>query len=412
MRLRVFYILLILLGNFFTVHGEIYTVNTVPNVKLSCATCFVTNPDAILSPSATATLDAKLMHLQDVTGVEVAIVVLESIGYEDFTDFSYQLFNHWGLGQAGKNTGVLVLFIADDRAVKIETGYGIEGLLPDGVCSQILNETMFPLFKQGNYDAGFIAGIDQIAELLTTEEALAELLLNQNSRKNTVGEAVAVYLTIGFLLLIVLALYSFSVLNWEPTAANNVRYQHMKALYSSSLVAAMLFPLPLLLFFLWIKVQRRQIRRKPVLCDKCQYTMHLLTEKEEDSYLKANQLKEEELRSVDYDVWLCNHCSNNIALPYQRFNVQYSACPYCQTKAYHLQDDRVTLRATQFRQGQGVKTYGCDYCHKQKQSIYVIPQLVVVSSSGGFGGSGKGGGFGGGSWGGGMSGGGGAGGRF
>ncbi|MDR1591561.1 MAG: TPM domain-containing protein [Prevotellaceae bacterium] len=395
----------------FAVSAQGYELEDVPNVKLTCASCFVTNPDAILSSHTVEALNRQLSQLESQVGVEVAVVVVKSIGYNDYTDFAYRLFNHWGIGKKGSNTGLLILFVFDERAVKIETGYGLEGLLPDGVCSQILNETMFPLFKKGDYDGGFLAGINRIVSILTSDKASAELLLNQHSDRVRYGNLLSNYLIVGFLLLIILAWRAFYVFNWQPTAANNVRYTHVKGICTLALLLGIAFPLPILLFYIFLWIKRRNIRRKSFACTHCHNVMHLLTEKEEDAYLKREQLKEEELKSVDYDVWLCGACAHTEVLPYVNMNSKYGICSACRAKTYYLKQHVITQQATTFRTGQGCRIYVCANCGKRDEKIYVIPKtppVVVV----GAGGRSSGGGFSGGSWGGGSSGGGGAGGRF
>jgi uncharacterized protein len=138
--------------------------------------------------------------------------------------------------------------------------------------------------------------------------------------------------------------------------------------------------------------------------------MHLLSEKEEDAYLKGEQIKEEELKSVDYDVWLCDACSHTEVLPYVNMNSEYAVCSVCRAKTYYLKQDVVISHATTFRAGEGRRIYVCANCGKRDEKSYIIPKTPppVVIGTGGR----SSGGFGGGSWGGGSSGGGGAGGRF
>ena len=137
--------------------------------------------------------------------------------------------------------------------------------------------------------------------------------------------------------------------------------------------------------------------------------MTLLSETEEDVHLSKKQQKEEQLRSVNYDVWECKHCYNHIILPYHAQKTPYSECKYCHAIASSLHADVILTQATQLYSGLGERTYICHHCGKQIVNQYVIPKLPVVVVTGG---SGSGGGFSGGSWGGGGFSGGGAGGHF
>ena len=90
-------------------------------------------------------------------------------------DFTYQLFQTWGIGGKGRNTGVLVCFVLDSHDIRIMTGTGIEGVLPDALCNRIIQEEMIPLFRQGDYGKGLCYGAMRIYEECTQGEAPEEL---------------------------------------------------------------------------------------------------------------------------------------------------------------------------------------------------------------------------------------------
>lgn len=392
-------------------HAEAYKPQSVPNPKTHCAACWVANPDGILSDAAVATLNAKINRLEAENGVEIAVAAVSSIGgYDEYT-FAYELFNTWHIGKAGNNNGVLILFVGDIRAVKIETGVGVEGLLPDAFCNRLLDETMFPYFKRGDYDGGMIAGIDALAERLTSDDAMAELLLNANSPRVRGGNALAAYLTIGLLLLIAFAWASYGKL-LRLYGENNEKYRQLGATVGLAVFFAVLFPLPMAFMAGWLRRKRRAIRRTPMPCPRCGTMMRLLSEKEEDVFLASGQIAEENVKSVDYDVWHCSNCQNTRVLPYLSATTQYKTCPQCGARTYKLDRDVVVVAATTAHAGKGQKIFKCKHCHYEKTVPYAIPRqqqnVVIVGGGGGS----RSGGFGGGSFGGGFSGGGGAGGRF
>ena len=385
-----------------------HTLHSVPNPRLNHT--YVSNPDNILSESAVETINQQLRLLERETEVQIAIIALTSIGNNDYTNFSYNLATTWGVGKAEKNTGLLMLLVLDQRAVRIEVGKGLEGLLPDAVCERILQEKIFPAFREGNYDHGCIDGVNSIYTLLTTDEAKAELLLEREyaSRRWWV-EILIYYLMAGFILLILCAWLGEKLLNARPTAANNIRYAQCHDYMSLCWGLAVLFPLPLLFWALYVHRRRLKIRYTPVTCPECRHKMTLLSEKEEDIHLNKKQQTEENIRSVNYDVWECKHCYNHIILPYQKKRSRYSECAYCHAIACKLYADVVLLQPTQFSYGEGERTYTCHHCGKQFVKTYSIPKLPIVITSGG---NRNGGGFSGGSWGGGGFSGGGAGGHF
>lgn len=397
--------------------AQTYTVEAIPNPKLQCNSCYVANPDGILSLEAEQRLNQILTNLEATTTVQIAVVVINSIGSDEEYTFAYNLFNHWKIGKTGKDNGVLILFVNDIRAVKIETGYGVEGLLPDAACDRILNEVMFPYFKSGDYNQGFIAGVEAMQERLTTDAAMEELLLNTHSTQSKVVSFVTLYFSVAFLLLIILVWWSYFV--WRDlTGENNMKYGQLSGIEKSTKFLGFLFPLPVALLAWWISHQRKKVRKQPIPCDTCGKKMHLLTEKEEDRYLQTNQIAEELVKSVDYDVWLCDDCQVTRILPYIPAYTQYQKCPNCGAKTYKLEDDKVISQSTTLYPGQGEKVYNCQHCNFKKVVPYVIPIIVLAAAAaasgrgrGGSGGFGGGGSFGGG-FGGGASGGGGAGGRF
>ena len=154
-----------------------YTVATVPNPRNTDAEAFVANPDGIISADCAADLTQISQLLYEQTGVELVYVVVNSIGYEDAFDFSLDLFNTWGIGDKEKNRGVLIFMSMEYHDIQIRTGGGVEGLLPDGICSDIIWGDMVPEFRDNNYERGLINGAIAIYEQLTTDEAQAELLL-------------------------------------------------------------------------------------------------------------------------------------------------------------------------------------------------------------------------------------------
>lgn len=154
-----------------------YTVQTVPNPRTIDSNANIANPDGVLEPNVVNALQTIADSLYATTGVELVTVVVNSIGYADAFDFAYNLFNLWGIGDAEKNTGVLVFMSMEYHDIWIITGGGLEGLLPDATCSDIVYGTMIPVFRKGNYGAGLIQGELEIYDKLTTDAALAELLM-------------------------------------------------------------------------------------------------------------------------------------------------------------------------------------------------------------------------------------------
>jgi uncharacterized protein len=170
------------------------------------------------------------------------------------------------------------------------------------------------------------------------------------------------------------------------------------------LVMGILFPVPMLLHYFIYVARKNFYRNHPRNCPQCDSPMQKLDEQADDEYLKKNQVFEEQLKSVDYDVWLCSNCQHTSTYNFVSRSTKYSACPKCKTMALYTKSTRTVVSATYESTGTGEKVEECKFCKKQVVSSYSIPMLTRSSNSDGS----SGGSSSGGSWGGGSSGGGGA----
>lgn len=160
--------------------AKTYSVKDIPNVHVADRSRYVSNPDGILSPQAEQMLNDTLQSIWDKTSSEVVVVVVEQID-DDIDTFATELFSEWGIGKKDKSNGLLVLISRDDRKAVIRTGYGMEGLMPDIISGRIIRNIMAPNFREGNYDAGTIASVNEISRIVTTPGATEELLSKYNN---------------------------------------------------------------------------------------------------------------------------------------------------------------------------------------------------------------------------------------
>lgn len=385
--------------------GQRLTPAEVANPKTRCSQCWVSDANNVLSPDAKEYINAKINGLNSTLGVEIAVAIVPAIEGDDEYDFAYQLFNRWGIGREGHNDGLLFLYVVDLRAMKFETGYALEGVLPDAYLDRLLNERIFPLMRTDEVDRAFAIAIDDIVQRLTTDEAKEELLLNTSSSKRVGITALAIYLTIAFVLLIIAAFEVFFAMK-RLKGDNNTRYQMLQSMVDMLGILSFIFPIPLVFMYLYTRSLMKKQRIRPVVCSHCGSSMRRLSEAEEDRYLNFGQQAEERVKSIDYDVWHCNVCEHNTILAYTAQHTKYKKCPQCGAKTYLRVSDHILTPPTTLTPGSGEHVYQCAHCGFNKAVRYIIP-IIVAAASGGKGGSGFGGGFGGG-----MSGGGGAGGRF
>lgn len=116
----------------------------------------------LLSPGAEQTLTQMLAAHEDSTTNQVVVLTIPSLDGEVLEEYATRVFRTWALGQADLDNGVLLLIALDDREVRIEVGYGLEGSLTDASAGSIIRNVIVPQFKDGNYEAGILSGVTSI----------------------------------------------------------------------------------------------------------------------------------------------------------------------------------------------------------------------------------------------------------
>lgn len=436
--------LLLLLITFSLLGHSQSLVDSIPNPQKLDARNYVSNPSGILSSSTVSEINTELDLLRQKTDIEVAIVAVQSIGEANIESFAVDLFKKWGIGKAKADNGLLVLFVLDQKKIKFETGYGIEGVLPDAICKRIQMEDMVPEFKTGNYDAGILAGTKRLVSILKNEKPAAKVQQPTIDWTFASSIAIAAYLLLALICFIWVNQTTVQIQKNSKYRYNIDRYKALKSqkngIIGTFAVAASIVGVVLILFFgtpvflifilpvpftavpsnVFALYMMRKIRRQPIHCNECGEMMHILSEKHEDAHLKLAQQFEEQLHAVDYDVFVCGSCKNEAIFTLDKPS-QYTPCPKCNTKAFILDERRITVAPTYLSPGNERLTYRCKYCGYEENDNHNLPRITrnssaivggavggsLFSGSGGFGGD-NGGGFGGGSFGGGMSGGGGS----
>lgn len=114
-------------------------------------------------------LERKLVAYNDTTSTQIAIVTIESLQGNDVIDYAYRIGEEWGVGQQGKNNGVVILVSKGDRETAIVSGYGMEGVLTDAAASRIQRNHMTPNFRNGNFYGGLEEATTAIIQLAAGE---------------------------------------------------------------------------------------------------------------------------------------------------------------------------------------------------------------------------------------------------
>jgi len=129
----------------------------------------VVDTAGILTPDQTTALISKLKAHEVATSNQIVVVTLKDLDGYDIADYGYQLGRHWQIGQKEKNNGVLLIVSIGDRKVRIEVGYGLEGVLPDARAHDIINRVIVPAFKQKKFYQGINQAVDSIIASIAGE---------------------------------------------------------------------------------------------------------------------------------------------------------------------------------------------------------------------------------------------------
>ncbi len=405
-----------------------YEPDEIENPNLANRYEYVADPEGRLSASARAVVNRRLQALRDSTSAEVAVAVVPSIGDYTIEDFSEKVFTKWGLGKKDKDNGVLLLISPDSRQVRIQTGYGTEGVLPDIVCGQIIRESVIPNMRNDCLDCAVDEATAMISKIMTNPEYADELRSQLSDNYSGIEEAPVSKETImGFLGIVAFILWLIAGASYisHLKKARRMTSAPAKATeWRSSLnmlgflsIGTLLTALP---FYLLALLHYRKARYGAHKCDNCGGKMRFVKGNEALASLTPSQQFEEKIGSVHYDVHKCEKCGNTEVTPYPASNSRYSRCPHCGTRAYHFVGNTTLRQPTYQSEGYGESNYRCEYCGNEDHNGFRIPKKDMAAAiaaaaalgaatrrrggggfGGGFGGGGFGGGFGGGSTGGG-----------
>lgn len=387
-------------------------VQDVPNPKQS-QNGWVTDMANVLSPETEADINRLLSNLEATNGSEIAVVTVpETAPSATPKEFATALFNYWGIGKKGQDNGVLFLISKGDRRVEIETGYGVEDVLPDALVGNIITQKITPQFKQGNFDRGTLDGTKALATVLedkinnSNPQGSSPTLRNDNSSKPQ------------------------SLASNEQNSQNDdwgALWLWVLGLGGSALA----------IFVVIGNGRRSQQVAEPIgkLCPTCQQPMTKIDSTILQPYLSKPQQTAQNLGSVNFEGWHCVNCYlqqhslKEVHLERNRLSSsRLRYCPVCQEFTV-THTSKIIKPATVFSEGRSLEIDSCNCCSYQKETEKTINKLppppppptkssssnIWINSGGGGGGysGGGGGGYGGGGdGGGGSSGGGGAGGSW
>jgi uncharacterized protein len=182
---------------------------------------FVSDFAGFISPGAESAITGIASEVRAKTGAEIAVATVETTAGVAIEPFATQLFTDWGIGERGKDNGVLIVVATQDHQMFIKPGYGLEGAIPDAVAFGIYRDVLQPGFRAGEYDQALVTAVNMIAGLILKENGLAyaygdsvskDLLLTP--RTGRAGQGPPGWMIIGsmfFLFFFMVAMRSFAV---------------------------------------------------------------------------------------------------------------------------------------------------------------------------------------------------------
>ena len=389
------------IGAFLFAGAEVYVPNTVPSPKTQGQNYYVANPDNVLSSETVGELNELCTRLNANTGVELAIVAIDAFDEDSYSSYGFavNLFNYWGIGSADRNTGVLLFLARQVRDIQIITGKGIEGMLTDSKCGELLDDNLF-YFADNDFDNGMLALCKDMEDFLMLSTNRSELMLGWVPEDTILMDTFLGWIFVGFIIMVLMAWLGYKRLQGKPGQPEENIMKGSADAQTGMGCLSFFFPIPMLFFYLFYRFFPKHPQTKPMICKKCGHEMESVPME-----LSKTQLKEQELKVFAFIKWRCPACGAEETVKGDgRDKYKYKTCAACGGLTLLLTNQKTISRATEFHEGERLDTYTCQCCGTVKKQTVTLPRkhIVLGGSSGGSGG-------GGGSWGGGSTAGGGAG---
>lgn len=416
-------------------------VRNLPNPRSRNGSWILDQSKILENSGVQENLNSILDKLEKDTTNEIALVILPTIGNLVPKSLATELFQVWGIGKLGKDNGVLILHVLDQRRIEIETGYGMEGILSDVICKRLLEEKTIPYFKQGAFSTGhenLLRTIDQI--LRNKKESPSSILSTYKSKLpepnqalvDSISEEILPFLDLEyeskkiwrlrsfyFLLcgLILIILYRFFL--YQTTSYWKMKYESYNDRLSfftplsvfaygittilltagiTSLVYSFFGKEYLIhtIFFSGVSIMvltGRLVSKMydkwedflvtaPRLCPKCKSKSFLIEDKN-DIYRLLNEAErfEQKIRSFSFTIYECGTCKHLEKIKSQgtKFST-YTTCPKCNFLATSY-NYRTLKEATYTQEGEEEKKKTCLKCGISSTEKTIIPKKSQSSYS-------------------------------
>ncbi len=171
----------------FALAGILFLASLATALDIPKSTGYVTDKAGMLSQTVELKLEQFLREFENSDSTQITVLTIPGLDGNALEEYSLQVFENWKIGQLGKDNGALLLIAKDDRKIRIEVGYGLEGRLTDLLAGRIIDNEISPKFKQGDFDGGVISGVLAMAEAVRGEYAGSQKTTDRKKKSSPFG---------------------------------------------------------------------------------------------------------------------------------------------------------------------------------------------------------------------------------
>jgi uncharacterized protein len=328
------------------------TVQEVPNPR-QINNGWVTDSANILSIETENQLNQMISQLERENGTEIAVVTVpETSPSLSPKEFATALFNYWGIGKADRDNGVLLLISVGDRRAEIETGYGMESILPDAKVGNIIDTQIIPYFKQKRFDEGTLTGTKALIIAVETSKNSSQKQTEISSDRNS-------------------------------STKNNNNFTGWIVLFLSPLLS-----IPFILHKRKVFVRPDEVRKRirgygdrPVFCMTCKQKMERVDETLVNNMLSKPEKIARQIGSIHFESWKCSQCDRYpVLIGYTPFFSRFRTCHKCHELTV-THTEKTLQYPTRYREGKRLMTDECHCCGYYQERQKTIARLPSPSSS-------------------------------
>lgn len=327
---------------------------------------WVSDRAEVLSASEKRRINAVCDALEQRTGSQLAVVTVRNLGGKDVKSYANDLYRDLGIGRKGQDDGVLILATVEDRKIWIETGYGLEGALPDSKASEIWKTQIAPPLSRKEYGAGLYAGALSVAQAVDPNFVAPKesLPASPTTSPNPVERRAPP------------ENFDYPATD-APTRSPSRSPSSGGALFGLLGFLVLLFPLFFIGGIVWFFTAAM---RRPLRCSKCRAPVQQLSETAELPSLSPVQQFEQRIGARDYRVWRCDKCHNQDITAHDLPYSQWVQCPTCRHQTASTLVE-TTREPTPWQGGMERVILSCQWLDCKHASFYNRPTAPLSRGS-------------------------------